>query len=60
MQTYQEWLNEFVALRDKSGTPYTRREYFETFFNGADPKKIYEQDVQVTKRLEDRGAIVYE
>ena len=60
MQTYQEWLDEFVALRDKSGTPYTRQEYFRTFFNDVDPRKIYEQDVQVTKRLVDRGAIVYD
>ena len=54
---YPEWLEEFVALRDESGTPYTRRQYYETFFNDIDPKKIYEQDMEVGRRLSERDSI---
>ncbi|MXZ94209.1 MAG: hypothetical protein F4245_01060 [Cenarchaeum sp. SB0678_bin_8] len=55
--SYQEWLDELIADRDESGTPITRREYYQKFFNGADTLKIYEQDVAVTARLRERGAI---
>ena len=57
MPSYQEWLDELIADRDDSGTPVTRREYYNKFFNGANPEKIYEQDVAVTARLKERGAI---
>lgn len=58
MSTYEEWLDELIADRDETGVPITRREYYEKFFNDIDTKRVYEQDVVVTSRLEERGVIV--
>ena len=57
MTSYQEWLDELIADRDESGTPITRQEYYQKFFNDIDTKRVYEQDVAVTARLKERGAI---
>lgn len=57
MSSYQEWLDDLIADRDESGTPITRREYYQKFFNKVDTQKIYKQDVVVTARLKERGVI---
>ena len=53
--TYAEWLEEVVA--EVGGRQYTRREYYETFVEGVDPKTIYEQDLILAAELEKSGAI---
>lgn len=58
MPSYQEWLDELIADRDELGVPITRREYYEKFFNNVDTKRIYDQDIAVTIRLKERGAII--
>lgn len=60
MPSYSEWLEEIIEGSSSSGAPVTRREYYERFFNDIDPKRIYEQDAAVTKRLVERGAITDE
>ena len=54
--TYAEWLEEIVA--EVGGRQYTRREYYDTFVEGADPKAIYEQDRGMAAELEKSGAVV--
>lgn len=55
-ETYEKWLEEIVA--EVGGRQYTRKEYYDTFVEGADPRAIYEQDRSMAAELEKSGAIV--
>lgn len=55
-KTYEDWLEDLVA--EVGGRQYTRREYYEIFVEGADPRAIYEENRSMAAELEKAGAII--
>ena len=54
-QTYEGWMNDIIA--EVANRHYTRREYYEIFVEGADPRVIYEENRNMAAELEKSGAI---
>ncbi len=39
---YEQWLDEWVSVRDETGYPLTNREYYKRYFESdIDPKEVY-------------------
>lgn len=55
-KTYEDWLEDLVA--EVGGRQYTRREYYDIFVEGADPRTIYEENRNMATELEKAGAII--